>query len=1437
MKNKLVKLISSLLVLACLISCFAVFSFAAEEEESTELTGGKTESTILHLRRTFDEGWDINNGLSPSSENNPIMSVEREELADFSYNHYAQIETTKEGSCYMQLTYDTKPVSGGSILEMDVNIKDYCNFGNVMYLRTPGASAGGTLGSPLGVFENRLRIFNFDVGLMNQGWMHVAYVMNFDQTEYVCNQCGALERFDEAFAVTPTDGHDCSSCGNALLFHRVKFRCYFSLSENFNPDKAKNAAGLSGQLTSEDLKNTYYFDYVMKVGSENDTRKWNEASVDFFRLGPGLGWNKGCTGQKIMFDNITLYSDPNTPEGEWMDFVEFEDDEYGTLVNENKSTTIDVVGGGASSNDIINAGLVLKTNSRYALKKGERVHMAVPLKDDNGDVIEGMDVGGAPMKVDGQVYVPLDPIFELTGYPKQWRADGISCDISTEHGSAVLTMGRSVAIVNGERVNLTAAPIYLKAEKSDNTYRAIALEDVETIFPGWYVTYDTMGLIAICTAGGVFDRYSDLSAMLTIMKNFVFDYYTGEEFYYKVKENTNNFDHPYISATQEQFDFIHNVWLYEEDEYKDETYKSWLDARVAAGDNLYVKYTSKPTGDHVAKTKEFDFSVKNPKYQYLYYEVTNFLECGIKDGKWYETKYDYGQYPHYKYNMKWDEIPTDYVGEHYNDGAEIETGRVGAIQSIASEIESIAFAYVITRDVKYAQLLWEIMLSFMEFRHWGQHQFLAVAAVGQALGRTFDWMYDIWTELNYDTNMMAQAMYQKIVWFGYVVTVDKHTTDWFEDKSIQPGTTPYNDMTINWNVVCTGGLTLCELAIIGEQDPNGVDRKQGKDYKGKTYTEVDFTRSKRREDLGGGEHIPTNTENLLYFTMASNFETMCRLGLNQYPPDGSFIESPGYWAYATNNLTIMLWGLVTATGDDCGVLDYAGMDTTWYFAVQSEFPSDENKKGMYSYWNFHDSSLGQQSTELFFFISQYLGDPALAAIRLEHIKAGKSVTIEDILGYKKEYLSLSMDDVVLDRDYVVENLNGVFARSEWDDGCLFTGILGDANNCTAHGQIDCGNWIYSNLNTIWFCDPGADEYDLYNYFSAPTRQHYYRCIGEGHNVMIVTNLPEQIPYGQLYNGKADFLYDEYISNEYGIKAVLDTTSLFAPYSNTMYRGLLLTNDRQTVVIQDQIGLKSSLDLAWIAHTEISDITLSDDGRTAYLKKQISADSMVHTVRVSIVEERATDLKFELLDAGVSTFLLEKTHPWGYSESMGAEPQYSRNKLRRLVIRNKGAMNFNVAVVIELLELEEDTNVPVEYDYIDMRDWVPEEKYDGKNAGIGGGSSSGGGGAQETIETLTPKDIIKYANDCKRYIDTKYAFTTRTTDFFKCLARVNNGFNSLNIDRYQGVASMQTAYANYKEYMKQYNAFREDVNAKLNLDISLTRSFSGVANISTSSSAE
>ena len=66
MKKKFIKLISSLLVLAFLVSCMAVFVYADGGEDTTD-TEINDENLKLFVNRTFDEGWNYANGFLTSA--------------------------------------------------------------------------------------------------------------------------------------------------------------------------------------------------------------------------------------------------------------------------------------------------------------------------------------------------------------------------------------------------------------------------------------------------------------------------------------------------------------------------------------------------------------------------------------------------------------------------------------------------------------------------------------------------------------------------------------------------------------------------------------------------------------------------------------------------------------------------------------------------------------------------------------------------------------------------------------------------------------------------------------------------------------------------------------------------------------------------------------------------------------------------------------------------------------------------------------------------------------------------------------------------------------------------------------------------------------------------------------------------------------------------
>ena len=144
--------------------------------------------------------------------------------------------------------------------------------------------------------------------------------------------------------------------------------------------------------------------------------------------------------------------------------------------------------------------------------------------------------------------------------------------------------------------------------------------------------------------------------------------------------------------------------------------------------------------------------------------------------------------------------------------------------------------------------------------------------------------------------------------------------------------------------------------------------------------------------------------------------------------------------------------------------------------------------------------------------------------------------------------------------------------------------------------------------------------------------------GEGQNHVIITSQPTAIRYGQLKAGTGTIT--SHITNEYGSASIMDLSTCFGSYVNYARRGLLMTNSRSTVVIQDEISFTHIERFAWIAHTKVAkeSISISTDGQTAYLRQKIEGQYV--TLRCTIVTPSIGQYKFKLMDC--YTYLLETT---------------------------------------------------------------------------------------------------------------------------------------------------------------------------------------------------
>ena len=1396
MQRKTTKLVSSLLIVTILLSCFAVFSFAADGE------GGNASSVELMINRSFDEGWDVSNGLTNSQKAQEIK-IDYEQNPDFTYNYFVRL-TSKNVETETDGHFAFNPgvqLTGGMVVEFDVKTDTVCDFTRLTYLLTTSSSSTRTYVSMFGVkgnsFNNLYGQTKSMADTKNQ-WVHVAYVYQFDQSFVHCTNSECKQYFDKDVT------GKCPGCQGESFVCVLQTRTYCSNKENFDWRNALDLNNLPSGHVIDYSANTYYYD------TYNDMKAGQAAQIYTMRFGFTDNTKPEMVGMSWCLDNLLVYKDaaPVDENGNPCemrivdDIADVDKYGYGKLVSESKSKTIPILGG-AENKDYIGEGIVMKIGSNYALVKNQRE--AIFTNSETGKAY------GCPVKIDGVVYVPFEIVLRSTGYPVYVHEDGITYDISTASGSSSLMIGRDSAVVNGVRTPLTAAPMIVASpDDKDSTYPVIAMDDVSKFFQGYYVDYDEMGVIAITESEDVYDRGEDLKYMLDIMKSFIFDYTSEEDMYAMIKENTNNFDHPYIMADEDTFKYMNDVY---EGRVADETYKEWLDYYVAGADKQFAQYTTLPKNPANYTFKTYAYLKEDgKKYKYLAFEITN-PWYGIKEGELYTDKpalgYDYAGEP--DPDADGDGNP-EYVGKrgsHYNDGYDYAGSRNSYPSTYAGKILQLALTYRITKDIKYAELAYDILVSLCDednWHNWAHKHFLTVGEMLSQLGPAYDWLYDVWKDEvaperdeKYSLTNLTNTIYRKTIYYGYDISRYAKTSDVFTRDStgyvngVGTGIWNWSKTEINWNCVCSCGLVIGAMAIVGESQPDKL---------GAVYSDT-------KNDIGVDR---------VMWCMRNNLWNLANYGLVQYAPDGSYIESASYWSYATNYLADMLWAMDTAIGDDLGLKETWGLDKTFYFAIQVEF-SETQHQGLnhYDTWAYHDSSGGGQNTSTFFYAAQFLNDIGLAAIRMDHIAhlGTGNVSWRDLVAYKAEYTDLTAADADLALDWALEACEGVVARSSWEEKSLFVGVMGGRNDCGNHGQMDSGIFTYVNEGIIWFPDLGSDEYNIYDYFGYGVRQHYYRMSTEGHNLVTITSLPEEMPFGQEYNG-GGVIQDIYSQGEDGMYAIIDNSGAYGNITNYARRGMLLTNGRTTTVIQDEIAFKGVQSCAWIGHTT-ANITLSPDSKTAYLTKVVAGRT--EFLRVTLLSSNSK-LKFKIMTCGIGEddFIFAATKRPGWSESHGQLAEKDRSGYKRLVIEATNTLVFDCAVVLETISKIDDEK-PVQYKYTQMSKWTVSDKYEGV----------GGSGSEEkdpnTISNAKMTDIKNYTSQAAKLIDSGYAFSTRTVDFFRALARVTVAVNTYRPESFKNIPQINDAYKIYLTQMERYAAYREHMNDSAKYTVILGRGLS------------
>ncbi len=639
-----------------------------------------------------------------------------------------------------------------------------------------------------------------------------------------------------------------------------------------------------------------------------------------------------------------------------------------------------------------------------------------------------------------------------------------------------------------------------------------------------------------------------------------------------------------------------------------------------------------------------------------------------------------------------------------------------------------SFLYKMTDNEDYAQVVLNAMLDFTTFvdpwtkcPSWHVEHPLDFGEImyGYAIG--YNWLYDWFDEEDRKTIEKAAweigygtflGFGESMQWWGDPANFEAHKAN-LTDKQIEEGDfiklknqgrigwyypgpaklkefgetvgekpllKPYNitteslyaqDMWVNnYNAVCNGGLITFLIAFANVNE----------NFRAATEYTLDCTN----------------------FAIQWGFKT-------GYAPDGGYPEGYVYWAYGTTYSAVLLQAMYNAFGTDQSFIDLPGFAEGFYYNIYIG-------TGEVGGWNYHDSDEipSATNTALMLWAAYRLNDSDIAAVYVNrYLQEQTTLNTFSLFFYQPELIKT---DVNLALDTTWSALSMSVFRSDWETENVFTGLHGGWNNWS-HSMHDIGSFIVEFDGVRFFTVLGKDEYNIVayqrpgsdgtepSYKNNPQGYWLYRNRAEGSNTLVIdpvrvdTSNFEKGDRGQKTNW--DQLHDvysktlRYESGTNSALAIVDMSVAYdAPYVDRMVkgsgrRGLLLTENRSTVVIQDEFTLTPTKKhtVYWFAHTPRGmECTISDDGKTAIL----TMDGKSMLVQLVTPKGATYDFNFSF---GPADYLPET----GLSS---VELEYSRVGLGKLIAKGvnlSGTVKF--AVVCRLL-----SSGASSYTYTNLDDW-------------------------------------------------------------------------------------------------------------------------------------
>ena len=521
---------------------------------------------------------------------------------------------------------------------------------------------------------------------------------------------------------------------------------------------------------------------------------------------------------------------------------------------------------------------------------------------------------------------------------------------------------------------------------------------------------------------------------------------------------------------------------------------------------------------------------------------------------------------------KTDELLARYIREVIDQAnASINSGEPRNDRELMKRIFEWGFAYRWSGDIKYLEPAKNSLLKLSGRNEWDWFHFLGAGEASAVSGIGYDIFYN-----GLDEQSRKQIVHGMI------------------KNGLNPGVAAYSgapfgwfkDVHHNWNQVCNSGLVIAALAIAEEGDDN----------------------------LWFSKYIVPRAVRSLAMAM------------NEYAPDGSYPEGPGYWGFGTSYAILGLEALRNSLGTDFGLSKFKGFDQTFYYQWYVTGTSG-------NIMSFADASPNSNRTPngLMLWMAKQFGDQVLANNEHNLLKAsGKKAGTYDVMFYVPPTKD-SDSALPLDR-YFRGPVEVVAMRTSWTDkNGLFIGLKAGYSQAN-HGHLDLGNFEMDALGERWFYDLGGDDYYLPEYFNMnATRWNYYRTGSKSHNVPLIDKANQYC-----------FATSKFIKTDLNIvkaTATVDLTEAYKGFVTLANRSVAMDKKAGTITIEDFFDLTDEHTIIWGATT---DAKITVKGNSALLEqkgKKLSA-KIIYPSKAQFYSESAEQLPPEKKNEKVNRLMVD-----------------------------------------------------------------------------------------------------------------------------------------------------------------------------------------------------